>query len=280
MSAIEAIILGIVQGLTEFLPISSTAHVRIVPALLGWEDPGAAFTAVIQLGTMAAVVIYFRKDLLQIIKAWFVSLRDVEARASHDAKMGWYIILGTLPVGICGLVFKHQIETAARSLWVIGIVMILFSLIMAAADATATRIRDTEDINRSDAIFIGIWQAFALIPGVSRSGSTITAGLFRGLNEVAAARYSFLLSVPAVVASGLFELKGIGADKCANGVTNCQSVSVPTTVLAALAAFGVGYWAIGFLLKWLSTHNLKPFVIYRIAVGVLILLLTATGAIS
>ncbi|MEI7890254.1 MAG: undecaprenyl-diphosphate phosphatase [Actinomycetes bacterium] len=275
MSAIEAIILGIVQGLTEFLPISSTAHVRIVPALLGWQDPGAAFTAVIQLGTMAAVVIYFRKDLLQIAKAWFVSLRDVEARASHDAKMGWYIILGTLPVGICGLVFKGPIETAARSLWVIGIVMILFSLIMAAADATATRIRDTEDINRSDAIFIGIWQAFALIPGVSRSGSTITAGLFRGLNEVAAARYSFLLSIPAVVASGLFELKSMN-DPAHHG----PHPGLAMTVLATLLAFASGYWAISFLLRWLTTHNLKPFVIYRIALGVLVLLLTATGAIS
>ncbi len=275
MSAIEAIILGIVQGLTEFLPISSTAHVRIVPALLGWEDPGAAFTAVIQLGTMAAVVIYFRKDLLQIAKAWFVSLRDVEARASHDAKMGWYIILGTLPVGICGLAFKGQIETAARSLWVIGIVMILFSLIMAAADATATRIRDTEDINRSDAIFIGIWQAFALIPGVSRSGSTITAGLFRGLNEVAAARYSFLLSIPAVVASGLFELKSMNSP-----AHHGPHPGLAMTVLAPLLAFASGYWAISFLLRWLTTHNLRPFVIYRIAVGVLVLLLAATGAIS
>ena len=280
MSAIEAIILGAVQGLTEFLPISSTAHVRIVPAFLGWKDPGAAFTAVIQLGTMAAVVIYFRSDLLRITKVWIKSLTDAEARKEHDAKMGWYIILGTIPVGIFGLIFKHQIETAARSLWVIGTVMILFSLVMAAADATAKRVRNVEDLNRGDAIFIGLWQALALVPGVSRSGSTITAGLFRGLDEVAAARYSFLLSIPAVVASGLFELKGIGADKCAHGVTNCQTASVPTTVIATLAAFGVGYWAIGFLLKWLSTHNLKPFVIYRIAVGALVLILAASGTIS
>ena len=280
MSAIEAIILGVVQGLTEFLPISSTAHVRIVPAFLGWEDPGAAFTAVIQLGTMAAVVIYFRSDLLRIAKVWIKSLTDAEARKEHDAKMGWYIILGTIPVAIFGLIFKHQIETAARSLWVIGTVMILFSLVMAAADATAKRVRNVEDLHRGDAIFIGLWQALALVPGVSRSGSTITAGLFRGLDEVAAARYSFLLSIPAVVASGLFELKGIGADKCAHGVTNCQTASVPTTVIAALAAFVVGYWAIGFLLKWLSTHNLKPFVIYRIAVGALVLILAASGTIS
>lgn len=280
MNAIEAIVLGIVQGLTEFLPISSTAHVRIVPALVGWQDPGAAFTAVIQLGTMAAVVIYFRSDLLRIAKVWIKSLTDTEARASHDAKMGWYILLGTLPVGIFGIIFKDQIETAARSLWVIGTVMILFSLLMAAADATAKRVRDVEQIDRGDAIFIGLWQALALIPGVSRSGSTITAGLFRGLNEVAAARYSFLLSIPAVVASGLFELKGLGDAKCAGGVTNCQTASFPITAIATVVAFGVGYWAIGFLLKWLTTHNLRPFVIYRIAVGAMVLILTASGAIS
>ena len=272
MNAIEAIVLGIVQGLTEFLPISSTAHVRIVPALIGWQDPGAAFTAVIQLGTMAAVVIYFRADLLRIAKVWVKSLTDSEARQSHDAKMGWYILLGTLPVGIFGFLFKDQIETAARSLWVIGTVMILFSLLMAAADATAKRVRDVEQIDRGDAIFIGLFQALALIPGVSRSGSTITAGLFRGLNEVAAARYSFLLSIPAVVASGLFELKSLG-----DGGNNA---SVPMTALATLLAFASGYWAIGFLLKWLTTHNLRPFVIYRIAVGAMVLILTASGAIS
>ncbi len=272
MSAFEAILLGIVQGLTEFLPISSTAHVRIVPALFGWSDPGAAFTAVIQLGTMAAVVIYFRNDLLRIFKAWFASLRDESARSNHDAKMGWYILLGTLPVGIFGFIFKDQIETAARSLWVISIVMILFSFVMAAADTVAKRTRDVEDIDRGDAIFIGLWQALALIPGVSRSGSTISAGLFRGLNEVAAARYSFLLSIPAVVASGLFELKKIG--------DGGAHPSVAMTALATLLAFVSGYAAIAFLLRWLSTHNLRPFVIYRIIVVTLILVLTATGAIS
>lgn len=280
MNAIEAIILGIVQGLTEFLPISSTAHVRIVPALLGWDDPGAAFTAVIQLGTMAAVVIYFRKDLVRIAQVWIKSLTDASVRSEHDAKMGWFILLGTLPVGIFGFIFKDQIETAARSLYVIGVVMILFSLLMAAADATAKRMRDVEQLDRNDAIFIGFWQALALIPGVSRSGSTITAGLFRGLNEVAAARYSFLLSIPAVVASGLFELKGIGDAKCPHGVDHCATASAPTTAIATIVSFAVGYWAIGFLLKWLTTHNLKPFVIYRIVVGVLVLLLAASGAIS
>jgi undecaprenyl-diphosphatase len=280
MSVIEAIVLGIVQGLTEFLPISSTAHVRLVPALVGWEDPGAAFTAVIQLGTMAAVVIYFRKDLLTIATTWVRSLFNAELRSNHDAKMGWYILLGTLPVGIFGFIFKNQIETAARSLWVIGVVMIVFSLVMFAADKTATRTRAVEQLDRKDAAFIGLWQAFALVPGVSRSGSTITAGLFRGLNEVAAARYSFLLSIPAVVASGLFELKGLGADKCAHGVANCQAASTSTTVIATVVSFVVGYAAIAFLLKWLTTHNLTPFVVYRVVVGIGVLLLVATGTIS
>ena len=280
MSTIEAILLGIVQGLTEFLPISSTAHVRIVPALLGLDDPGAAFTAVIQLGTMAAVVIYFRKDLWTIGTTWVRSLFDAGLRSTHDAKMGWYILLGTLPVGIFGIIFKDQIETAARSLWVIGTVMIVFSIVMYAADQTAKRSRAVEQLDRNDAAFIGLWQAFALVPGVSRSGSTITAGLFRGLNEVAAARYSFLLSIPAVVASGLFELKGMGDEKCAHGVANCQTASTSATVIATIVSFIVGYAAIAFLLKWLTTHNLTPFVVYRVVVGALVLLLVATGAIS
>jgi undecaprenyl-diphosphatase len=272
MHLLHAILLGLIQGLTEFLPISSTAHVRIVPALFGWGDPGAAFTAVIQLGTMAAVVIYFRADLWRIFTTWLRSLPNAELRSSHDAKMGWYILLGTLPVGFFGFIFKDQIETAARSLWVIGTVMIVFSLVMASADQTAKRSRAVEDLDRKDAAIIGLWQALALIPGVSRSGSTISAGLFRGLDEVAAARYSFLLSVPAVVASGLFELRKIGEA----GV----HPSFAMTAIAALFAFISGYAAIAFLLRWLTTHNLRPFVVYRIVVGAGILILTGLGVIS
>jgi len=227
---------------------------------------------VIQLGTMAAVVIYFRQDLWRISTTWLKSLVRPELRSNHDARMGWFILLGTIPVGVCGFVFRHQIETAARSLWVIGIVMIVFSLVMAAADRVATRTREVDQIDRGDAIFIGIFQALALIPGVSRSGSTITAGLFRGLNEVAAARYSFLLSVPAVVASGLFEMRKIGEAGA--------HASPSMTALAALLAFISGYAAIAFLLRWLSTHSLTPFVIYRLIVGAAILVLTGTGTIS
>jgi undecaprenyl-diphosphatase len=251
-----------------------------VPALVGWEDPGAAFTAVIQLGTMAAVVIYFRKDLWTIGSAWIRSFFDSSLRSTHDAKMGWYILLGTLPVGVFGFIFKHQIETAARSLWLIGIVMIVFSLGMYAADKTAKRRRVVEQLDRTDAAFIGLWQAFALVPGVSRSGATISAGLFRGLNEVAAARYSFLLSIPAIVASGLFELKGLGDGKCAHGVAKCETAGVSATVIATIVSFIVGYAAIAFLLKWLTTHNLTPFVVYRVVVGVGVLVLVASGTIS
>src|SRR3954447_24788588 len=182
VTAVHAIVLGIVQGLTEFLPISNTAHLRIVPAFLGWPDPGAAFTAVIQLGTMAAVVLYFRADLWRIARTWFLSLRHPEHRGDLDARMGWYIILGTIPIGIFGLIFKDQIETGARDLYLIGSTLIVFGLVMYVADTVGKRTRTLEQINRGDGIFIGIWQAFALVPGVSRSGSTISAGLFRGFD--------------------------------------------------------------------------------------------------
>src|SRR4051812_40753112 len=183
MSIFEAIVLGVVQGLTEFLPISSTGHLRIVPAFAGWDDPGSAFTAVIQLGTTVAVLIYFREDLWRIARAWFASLRAGGASHSQDARLGWYIILGTIPIGICRLVFKHQIEHGARSLYLIGTVLIVFGLVMLAADRSARQERDIEEMTPTDGVSIGLAQALALIPGVSRSGATISAGLFRGLDR-------------------------------------------------------------------------------------------------
>ena len=231
VTAFQAIVLGIVQGLTEFLPISSTAHLRFVPAFLGWDDPGAAFTAVVQLGTMAAVLLYFRADIARVFMAWLRGLRDPEQRASLDSRMGWYIILGTIPIGVFGVIFKDQIETGARNLELMGSTMIAFGLIMLAADRTASLRRDLTSLNRSDGIFIGFAQALALVPGVSRSGATISAGLFRGLDRTAAARYSFLLSIPAVVLSGLFELRKIGEPGGADPVP---------TVIATVAAFVVG----------------------------------------
>ena len=271
MSTLEAIVLGLVQGLTEFLPISSSGHLRIVPALLGWPDPGAGFTAVIQLGTMAAVLIYFRADLWRIAVAWVRELRVPIRQASQEARLGWFIVLGTIPISIFGFVFKDQIESGARSLYLIGSALILFSFVMVLAERVGTRQRALAEMNGRDGLFVGMAQALALIPGVSRSGATISAGLFRGFDRVAAARYSFLLSVPAVVLSGVFELRKIGGD---------GGASVGATAIATLVAFVSGYLAIAWLLRYLGTHTLEVFVVYRIALGALVLILAASGAIS
>jgi undecaprenyl-diphosphatase len=271
VDAFQAIVLGIVQGLTEFLPISSTGHLRIVPAFLGWEDPGAAFTAVTQLGTMAAVLLYFREDLWRIVTTWLRSLREPELRGTLDARMGWYIGLGTIPIAIFGLIFKDQIEEGARSLYLIGTTLIVLGLLLLLAEKVATHARPLERINRRDAIVIGFAQACALVPGVSRSGATLTAGMFLGFDRTSAARYSFLLSVPAVVLSGLFELRKIGDEEGAGFLP---------TAIATLLAFIVGYATIAFLLRWLTSHSTAIFVAYRVALGALVIALTASGAIS
>jgi undecaprenyl-diphosphatase len=271
VDALQAIVLGIVQGLTEFLPISSTAHLRIVPAFLGWEDPGSAFTAVVQLGTMAAVLLYFRADLWRIARTWLTGLRNPAVRTDHDYRMGWFIILGTIPIAIFGFLFRHQIKTGARDLYVIGSAMIVFSFVMLAAERLGTQKREVEEIESADALSIGVAQALALVPGVSRSGATISAGLFAGLTRPAAARYSFLLSVPAVVLSGLFELKDVGEGNGAGAAP---------TAIATLLAFIVGYASIAWLLRFLVRHPISIFAFYRIVLGVVVLSLTAAGAIS
>jgi undecaprenyl-diphosphatase len=271
VDAFQAIVLGIVQGLTEFLPVSSTAHLRIVPAFAGWNDPGAAFTAVVQLGTMAAVLIFFRHDLWRIAKTWFLSLRDPALRGELDARMGWYIGLGTIPIAIFGFVFKDQIESGGRDLYLIGCALIVMGLVLLYAEHVSKRTRDLRDIKRGDATLIGFAQALALVPGVSRSGATITAGLFAGFDRESAARYSFLLSIPAVVLSGLFELRKIGDPGGAGFVP---------TVIATLLAFVVGYASIAWMLRWLTSHSTAVFVIYRVALGSLVIILTAAGAIS
>jgi undecaprenyl-diphosphatase len=271
VDALQAIVLGIVQGLTEFLPISSSGHLRIVPAFFGWEDPGAAFTAVIQLGTMAAVLLYFRKDLWRIAITWLRSLRRPELRQELDARMGWYIIAGTVPISILGLAFSDQIENEARNLYIIGTTLIVLGLILWAADRTARLQRDVTTVTLRDSIIVGFAQALALIPGVSRSGATITAGLLLGFDRASAARYSFLLSVPAVVLSGLFELRKIGDE---------QGAGLAPTLLGTIFAFIVGYASIAFLLRWLTSHTMGIFVVYRVALGVLVLVLAAAGAIA
>jgi undecaprenyl-diphosphatase len=273
VSVLEAIVLGITQGLTEFLPISSTAHLRIVPAFAGWEDPGAAFTAVVQLGTMAAVLLYFREDLIRIARAWLRSLRDRGARRELDARLGWYILLGTIPIGIFGLIFKDQIENGARDLYLISIALIVLGLVLLAAEEVGRKDRSIEQIGRRDGILIGLAQAMALVPGVSRSGATISAGLFLGFDRTTAARFSFLLSVPAVVLSGLFEFATI-----LDGSEDTQ-VGLGALALSTFLAFVVGYASIALLLRYLVRHSTVVFVVYRVALGALVLVLAATGTI-
>ena len=274
MSLLEAIVLGIVQGLTEFLPISSSGHLRIVPAFFGWDDPGAAFTAVIQLGTMAAVVLYFRADLLRIAWAWTASLRDPARASELDARTGWYLVVGTIPIVVFGVAFTDQIENGARDLYLIGTTLIVLGLLLLAAEKVAKHERMLDSLTRHDAIVMGFAQSLALVPGVSRSGATITAGLFLGFDRVAAARFSFLLSVPAVVLSGLYELRGV-VDGTAEG-----GAGMGPTALATLLAFISGYAAIAFLLRFLTTHTTAVFVVYRVALGSIVLALAATHTIA
>lgn len=272
MSWFEAIVLGIVQGLTEFLPVSSTAHLRIIPAFAGWEDPGALFTAVIQLGTMLAVVIFFWRDILRILSTWWASLRRPELRGELDARMGWYVIIATIPIGVAGLAFKDQIENGARNLYLIGTTLIVLGLVLLAAEKVGTKVRAIEDVRRPDAIWVGIAQALALVPGVSRSGSTITAGLFLGMEREAAARFSFLLSIPAIVLSGLFGLSEL--------INGDSPVSYAALTISTIAAFIVGYASIAFLLRYLTSHSTMVFVVYRVALGAVVIALTASGTIS
>jgi undecaprenyl-diphosphatase len=277
VSTAEAIVLGLVQGLTEFLPISSSGHLRIVPAVFGWEDPGAGFTAVIQLGTMAAVLLYFRADIWRIASTWVRELGRPRSELSQDAKLGWIIAIGTIPICILGFAFSDQIESSARDLYLIGSALILFSFVMLAAEHYARKHqekRDQRDISHAtvkDGLGIGFAQALALIPGISRSGATISAGLFAGFDRTAAARFSFLLSIPAVVLSGLYELKEIGGE---------GNPSVEATIVATVAAFISGYAAIAWLLRYLATHTLMVFVAYRIPLGIAVIALTATGVIA
>jgi undecaprenyl-diphosphatase len=274
VSVFEAIVLGITQGLTEFLPISSTAHLRIVPAFAGWGDPGAAFTAVVQLGTMAAVLLYFRRDLIRIAEQWLRSLRRPELRTNLDARLGWYLIIATIPIGILGLAFKDQIESGARNLELIASMLIVVGFVLLAAERVATQERNLTQVDTRDGVIIGLAQAVALIPGTSRSGATIAAGLFRGLDRASAARFSFLLSVPAVVLSGLFELRNIVAGK------EHQKAGAFALVVATVLAFVVGYISIAWLLRFLVTHTTKVFVVYRVGLGVIVLALAIPGVIS
>jgi undecaprenyl-diphosphatase len=246
----------------------------VIPAFAGWEDPGAAFTAVTQLGTMAAVLLFFRRDLLRIARAWLAALRDPARRRDLDARLGWYILLGTIPIGLLGLAFKDHIETGARSLHLIGAALIVLGLLLMLAERVARRERGLPSLRLRDGLVIGGAQALALVPGVSRSGATITAGLFLGLDRASAARYSFLLSVPAVVLSGTLELASIVLDETATGAP------LGALALATLLAFVSGYATIAFLLRFLATHSTVVFVGYRVALGAVVLLALGAGLIA
>ena len=271
VSWFEAIVLGLVQGLTEFIPVSSTAHVLIVSRLFGWEDPGAAFTAVTQIGTELAVIVYFRNDIARIIATWFRSLRDASLRKELDARMGWYIIIGTIPISILGVAFSSQIETAARNLWLVAAMLIIFGVVLGVADALGSRVHDLTELNSRDGVIYGLGQAMALIPGVSRSGATISTGLALGYTRESAARYSFLLAVPAVLASGFYEMTKIGGE---------SGAAWGPTLLAAVIAFFVGIAVIAWLLRWVITKSFLPFVIYRILLGFAVILLLWVGLLT
>ncbi|AEE45909.1 undecaprenyl-diphosphate phosphatase [Cellulomonas fimi] len=288
MGAGEAIFLGLVQGLTEFLPVSSSAHLRIVGELLGSGDPGAAFTAITQLGTESAVLLYFRRDIARICRAWWSAVRgdrgtDLRARmgmpagerADHDALMAWFIALGSVPIVLLGLLFQDAIERPFRNLWLIVLTLAGFALVLGWADRRAVQQRTLDDLTPRDALKFGLWQSLALVPGVSRSGGTITGGLLMGYTREAAARYSFLLAIPAVFGSGLFQLA-----KSVGDFGEAGTPSFGATLLATLVAFVVGYLVIIVFLKIVSTFSYKPFVVYRLGLAALVALLLVTNVLE
>jgi undecaprenyl-diphosphatase len=274
----EAIFLGALQGLTEFLPISSSAHIRIAGELFGTNsDPGATFTAITQIGTELAVLIYFRRDIVRIISAWFsqISRRELQASEKSDARLGWLIILGTLPIVALGYFGQEIIRNNFRSLWLIATTLIVFGIILGIADKYGKTERQLHQLTPIHGVLYGFAQSLALIPGVSRSGATIAMGRFMGYSREAALRYSFLLALPAVFGSGLYELKGALGESSAD-----QVFSLPQTLVATLVAFMIGYAVIAWLLKYVTTKSFAPFIIYRVVLGSVILVLLATGVIT
>ncbi|MFD9863856.1 undecaprenyl-diphosphate phosphatase [Streptomyces alboflavus] len=282
MSWLESFILGLVQGLTEFLPISSSAHLRLTAAFAGWHDPGAAFTAITQIGTETAVLIYFRKDIGRIISAWFGSLIGKVPRSDHDAQMGWLVIVGSIPIGVLGITLKDQIEGPFRDLRLIATTLIVMGVVLGIADRLAARdetggkhraVRERKGLKElgvRDGLIYGVCQAMALIPGVSRSGATISGGLLMGYTRESAARYSFLLAIPAVLASGAYELKDAGEGH----------VSWGPTIFATIIAFIVGYAVIAWFMKFITTKSFMPFVYYRILLGIILFILVGAGTLS
>jgi undecaprenyl-diphosphatase len=269
---LQALVLGTLQGLTEFLPISSSAHLRILPELLGWGDPGAAFTAVIQIGTELAVLVYFREDIWNIAKAWTLSLFKPEYRGHLDARMGWFVIIGSLPIVVLGIFLKDTIESQFRNLWLVATMLIVMGLVLGLADKIGGDEKRIKQMNIRDAILMGAAQSLALVPGVSRSGATLSMGRFLSYERAAATRYSFLLAIPAVVGAGIYQLKEI---------PNGENMYGPMpTLVATVVSFVIGYAAIAWLLKFVSHHTLAPFVIYRVLLGSGVIVLLSAGVIS
>lgn len=267
MTILESVLYGVVQGLTEFLPISSTAHLRLLPEVLGKPDPGAAYTAVIQLGTVLAVLIYFRKDLLRALKGLFSN-----DRTTPDAKLGTAVVLATIPIVVIGFLCKDYIKGPLRSLNVIGISLIVMGILMMVAEKTSKKARSADDIKVADGVIVGLWQVLPLIPGMSRSGSTITGALFAGFDRETATRLSFLMSVPAITLAGLYAAYSDGKHLAGD-------MLIPTIVAAAVS-FVVGYACIKWLMGYVSKHGIGVFVAYRIVLGIVILVLCGTGVVK
>ncbi|MGV0992434.1 MAG: undecaprenyl-diphosphate phosphatase [Mycobacterium sp.] len=275
MSWLQVVVLSIVQGLTEFLPISSSGHLAIVSRVFFGADAGASFTAVSQLGTEAAVLVYFGRDIIRILKAWFDGVFVKAHRDNLDYRMGWYVIIGTIPIVVLGLVFKDAIRSEVRNLWVIATAMLVFSAVIAAAEYFGRQDRHAEDLSWRDGLLVGLAQCLALVPGVSRSGSTISAGLFLGLDRALSARFGFLLAIPAVFASGLFSLPD-----AFHPVTEGMSATGLQLAVSVVITFLIGYAAISWLLRFLTNHAMYWFVGYRVVLSLTLMALLATGVVA
>lgn len=272
MDLIRSVVLGVLQGLTEFLPISSSAHLAIIPRFLGWDDPGAAYTAVVQIGTEVAVVLYFWRDIWTIGTGWLRGLVSAEAREALEWRMGWFVIIGSLPIVIIGLLLEDLIDREFRNLWVIAIMLVALGVVLGIAERIGRRERAIEQLTWSHAVLLGAAQAAAVVPGVSRSGATISMGLVLGYERAAATRYAFLLAIPAVVGAGVYKLKDVPGGENAYGWG--------PTIVGTIVSFAVGLAVIHWLLQYVSKHSYAPFVVYRIALGLLVLGLLAFGVIT
>jgi undecaprenyl-diphosphatase len=276
MGIFEALLLGVLEGFTEFLPISSTGHLTIAEKLLGHriDDPSiTAFTAIIQVGAVLATLLYFRSDIIRILKAWFRGIFNASQRNDLDYRFGWAVILGSVPIAVIGLLFKDQVETTLRSLWFVAIALIAWSGVMWLADHTAKQSRHEKDVTWKDTLILGAVQCLALIPGVSRSGATMSAGLFRGLDRLAVTRLAFFLSIPALVAAGLLQTV-TKYDQISNGV------GWSATIVALIASFVVAYMSVAWLLRFIANHSYNLFIVYRIVLGCALLVLLLTNTIS